>query len=111
MGKWHDEVMGRVRRWTVFAVGGIATLGSAVAAVLFGVRGIEVASWLAALASFVVAVAALLLARAGGASVDRGSGLEPGLSVHSAGVRSIAVGGDIGGIASTGDSSTVGQHR
>jgi hypothetical protein len=35
--------MGGARRWTVLTVGGVAVLGSALAAVLFGVRGIEVA--------------------------------------------------------------------
>lgn len=103
--------MGLSRRWTIFAIGGVAAFGLAAAAALFGVRGIEVASWLAGVASFVVAVLALLMARPGGGGVDHGTRSEPGPSVQATGARSIAVGGDVGGIASTGDSSTLDQQR
>ncbi len=58
-----DDVVVGSRHWVVIGVGGAVAAGLlVVAAVLFGLQGVEVASWLAGVASFVVAVAALVLA-------------------------------------------------
>jgi len=108
---WQDVTVTRSRRWAIFVVGGIAALGSALAAVLFGVRGIEVASWLAGVSSFVVAVATLVTALPAGGDAEHESKPEAGSSVQAAGERSIAVGGDVSGIASTGNNSTLVQER
>lgn len=79
--------------------------GLAVAALVFGLRGVEVAGWLAAVASLVVAVAAVVLAPSGSSVPD------PGTVAPAAGAGSISAGGDITGIASTGDNATNIQHR
>ncbi|GAA3780187.1 hypothetical protein GCM10022379_53830 [Micromonospora maritima] len=84
-------------------------MGSAVAtalatvAVVFGLRGVEVASWLAAVAGLVVAVAAVVLAPSPTASLPAGSA---GRSED----RSVTAHG-ISGIASTGDNARNVQRR
>lgn len=84
--------------------------GSALAAVLFGVRGIEVASWLAGVGGLVVAVATLVIALPASGDVNRQPGQQRDPSVQATGGRSIAAGGDMSGIASTGDQSTQSQR-
>ncbi|MBO4210880.1 hypothetical protein GSF22_33550 [Micromonospora echinofusca] len=97
------------RRWVVIGTGGAVTAGLLVAAVLFGLQGVEVASRLAGAASFVVAVAALVLA------LPRNSAAAPtppaAVTPLAAGPGPITVQGELGGIASTGDSATKTQHR
>ncbi|MFG1804610.1 hypothetical protein ACGFI4_31150 [Micromonospora carbonacea] len=102
-----DVVMGS-RRWVVIGVGGVVAAGLVVAAVMFGLQGVEVASWLAGAASFVVTVAALVLA------LPRNSAAAPppaAVTPPAAGPGSITVQGDLTGIASTGDNATNTQHR
>ncbi|MFI7438318.1 hypothetical protein [Micromonospora haikouensis] len=103
-----DVVMGS-RRWVIIGVGGLVAAGLVVVAVVFGLQGVEVASWLAGAASFVVAVAALVLAPSGGppATPTPPAAVTP----QAAGPGSITVQGDLTGIASTGDNATNTQHR
>ncbi|WP_232290334.1 hypothetical protein [Micromonospora sp. ATCC 39149] len=103
-----DVVMGS-RRWVVIGVGGVVAAGLVVAAVVFGLQGVEVASWLAGAASLVVAVAALVLAPSGNPAATP----TPPATVTppAAGPGSITVRGDLTGIASTGDNATNTQHR
>jgi hypothetical protein len=54
----------RTRRWTVIGLGVLVALGLAAAALSFGSQGIETASWIAGVASPVIAVAAVVLAPA-----------------------------------------------
>ncbi|MGY3520961.1 hypothetical protein ACVMYR_32175 [Micromonospora sp. PTRAS2] len=103
-----DVVMGS-RRWVVIGVGGLVAAGLVVVAVVFGLQGVEVASWLAGAASFVVAVAALVLAPSGNPAV---APTPPAVVTPPvAGPGSITVQGDLTGIASTGDNATNTQHR
>ncbi|WP_121395772.1 hypothetical protein [Micromonospora sp. M71_S20] len=100
----------RSRRWVIIGVGGVAAAGLVVAAVVFGLQGVEVASWVAGVASLVVAVAAVVLAPSGSpaaAATPPGAAAVP----PPAGPGSIVAGGDITGIASTGDNATNTQHR
>jgi hypothetical protein len=101
-----DDVLMRTRRWVVIGFGVVVAAGLAVAAVLFGLRGVEVASWLAGVAGLVAAVAAVVLAPAGSPPVPR-----PGPPAAGGGPRSVTVGGDVGGIVSTGDGTTNVQQR
>jgi len=102
-----DDAVMQTRRWVVIGFGVVVAAGLAVAAVVFGLKGVEVASWVAAVAGVVVAVAAILLAPAAPSPPS-----SPGaVSSSSSGERSISAGGDISGIASTGDSSTNTQQR
>ncbi|TDC46532.1 hypothetical protein E1258_29395, partial [Micromonospora sp. KC207] len=70
--------------------------------------GVEVASWLAGAASFVVAVAALVLAPSGDPAA---ASTPPAAVTPPAGPGSVTVRGDLTGIASTGDNATNTQHR
>ncbi|MEV6801394.1 hypothetical protein AB0M91_24080 [Micromonospora rifamycinica] len=97
-----DDAVMRIRRWVIFGVGVLVAAGLAVAALLFGLKGVEVASWLAGSASLVVAIAAIGLTRPGPAA--RAPALSPGS-------QSVSAGGDISGIVSTGDHTTNTQHR
>lgn len=100
----------RSRRWVVIGVGGVVAAGLVVAAAVFGLQGVEVASWLTGAASFVVAVATPVLAPSGGpaaASTPTAAVMPP----TAAGPRSITVQGDLTGIASTGDNTTNTQQR
>lgn len=85
------------RRRIVIGAAAAITAGLTLAAVLFGMRGVEAASWLAGVAGLVVAIAAFVLAPhpnpGGGESQVPGAG-------------SVTVSGDLGGIASTGDGAT-----
>ncbi|MFI6163454.1 hypothetical protein ACIA59_26335 [Micromonospora haikouensis] len=103
-----DVVMGS-RRWVVIGAGGVVAAGLVVVAVVFGLQGVEVASWLAGAASFVVAVAALVLAPSG----NPAAAPTPPAAVTppAAGPGSITVQGDLTGIASIGDNATNSQHR
>jgi hypothetical protein len=92
----------RTRRWVIFGVGVLVAAGLAVAALVFGLRGVEVASWLAGSASLVVAIAAIVLTCPGSAAPA---------PAPSPGSRSVSAGGDISGIVSTGDHTTNTQHR
>ncbi|MFJ8691073.1 hypothetical protein [Micromonospora wenchangensis] len=103
-----DVVMGS-RRWVVIGVGGVVAAGLVVAAVVFGLQGVEVASWLAGAASFVVAVAALVLAPSGGPAATPTP--PAAVTPPAAGPGSITVQGDLTGILSTGDNATNTQHR
>ncbi|MEV0611522.1 hypothetical protein AB0I61_34790 [Polymorphospora rubra] len=94
------------RRWVIFGVGVTVAAGLAVAALMFGLRGVEVAGWLAGVASLVVAVAAVVLA-----APPRSSAPSSGPMASAGGAGSIHAGGDITGIASTGDDTTNIQHR
>jgi hypothetical protein len=107
-----DDVVMRSRRWLIIGVGGVVAAGLVVAAVVFGLQGVEVASWLAGAASFVVAVAALVLAPSGNpAATPTPTAAAPVTPPPAAGPRSITVQGDLTGIASTGDNTTNTQHR
>ncbi|MEH0975283.1 hypothetical protein V6U77_29595 [Micromonospora sp. CPCC 205546] len=113
MARLADDVVMLSRRWVVIGVGGVVAAGLVVAAVVFGWQGVEVASWLAGAASFVVAVAALVLAPSGNptATPTPTAPVTPPPSAPVAGPRSITVQGDLTGIASTGDNTTNTQHR
>lgn len=78
------------------------TAALAVAALLFGLRGVEAASWLAGVASLVVAIAAMLLAPPS-VQPEEPAAPAPRGSVTASGEGSVATGGDVSGIASTGD--------
>ncbi|WP_091654028.1 hypothetical protein [Micromonospora pallida] len=95
----------RSRRWVIIGAGGVVAAGLVASAVAFGLQGVEVASWLAGAASLVVAVSAVVLAPSGTSASGPGA-VEP-----PAGQKSIVVGGDLTGIASTGDNATNSQHR
>jgi hypothetical protein len=108
-----DAVMGP-RRWVIIGVGGAVAVCLGVAAAVFGLQGVEVASWLAGIAGVVVAVAAIVLAPAAPPSTPRPA--SPSTSQRearstSSGERSISAGGNIDGIASTGDHTTNTQQR
>ena len=105
-----DDMGMRSRRWLIVGVGGVVTAGLVVAAVVFGLQGVEVASWLAGAASFVVAVAALVLAPSG----NRAAAPTPtavATPPPAAGPGAVTVQGDVTGIVSTGDTTTNIQHR
>jgi hypothetical protein len=102
-----DDVVMLTRRWVIIGVGVLVAAGFAVAALVFGLRGVEVASWVAGIASLVVAVAAIVLARPGSPTPAPA----PGTSSSSPGSRSVSAGGDISGIVSTGDHTNNTQHR
>ncbi|MEU4626801.1 hypothetical protein AB0G04_43325 [Actinoplanes sp. NPDC023801] len=89
------------RRWVVIGTGVTAAAGLAAGAFFFGLEGVEAASWIAGVASLVVAVAAFVLA--------------PGAGTPAAGdpaaARSVTVTGDVGGIVSIGDNATNTQQR
>ena len=110
----NDGVM-KQQRWVIIGMGLVVTVALAVAAVLFGLRGIEVASWLAGVASLVVAIAAVVIARSAPTPPAPPPGpapaAEPRGPVTASGKGSVAAGGDIGGIASTGDDAINIQHR
>ncbi|OZV81671.1 hypothetical protein CA850_10945 [Micromonospora echinospora] len=100
----------RARRWVIVGMGGAVAAGLVVAAVLFGLQGVEVAGWLAGVASLVVAVTAVLLAPSGGSTPTPPASASA--EVRSpAGSRSVVVRGDATGIVSTGDDTTNIQHR
>jgi hypothetical protein len=105
-----DDVAMRARRWVIVAVGGAVAAGLVVAAVLFGLQGVEVASWLAGIASLVVAITAVLLAPTG-ASTPAPAASASAEVRPAAGPRSVVVHGDVTGIVSTGDDTTNTQHR
>ncbi|NBE82152.1 hypothetical protein GVV04_14405 [Micromonospora sp. NEAU-HG-1] len=94
------------RRWVIVGVGGGVAAGLVVAAVLFGLRGVEVASWLAGVASLLVAVTAVVLSPAWTPTPTPSTVPTP-----PAGSGSVVVAGDVTGIVSTGDSGTNIQHR
>jgi hypothetical protein len=96
-----DGVMKRQRR-VIIGVGLVVTAALAVAALLFGLRGVEAASWLAGVASLVVAVAAMVLARPSAQLVSPADPVPRG-PVKASGKGSVAAGENISGIASTGD--------
>ncbi|WP_416904617.1 hypothetical protein [Micromonospora echinospora] len=98
----------RSRRWVVVGVGGAVAAGLVVAAVLFGLQGVEVAGWLAGVASLVVAVTAVLLAPSG---ASKPAPAASGEVRPPAGSRSVVVRGDVTGIVSTGDDTTNTQQR
>lgn len=100
-----DDVVMLSRRWVIIGVGVAVAAGLGATALVFGLRGVEVASWLAAVAGLVVAVAAIVLAPSGSSTPD------PGPVAPSGGSGAINAGGDITGIASTGDNTTNIQHR
>jgi hypothetical protein len=106
----NDGVMKR-QRWVIIGVGLVVTVGLAVAALLFGLRGIEVASWLAGVASLVAAVAAIMLSRSTPAPPVTPAGAGPQGPVTASGAGSVAAGRDITGVASTGDNATNIQQR
>jgi hypothetical protein len=83
------------RRWVVIGTGVAAAAGLAVTAFLFGREGVEAASWIAGVASLVVAVAAFVLVPGGGAPAE----------------RSVTVTGDVDGIISIGDNASNTQQR
>ena len=91
----------------IIGVGVLVAAGFAVAALVFGLRGVEVASWVAGIASLVVAVAAIVLAPPGSTAPAP----PPGSSSSASGSRSVSVAGDAHGIISTGDHTTNTQHR
>lgn len=101
-----DSVVLR-RQWVIIGVAAVVAAGLVVAAVVFGSRGVEVASWLAGVASLVVAVAAVVLARSGSPAPAAGGDR----TVSSPGGRSVGAGGDVSGIVSTGDHTTNTQQR
>jgi hypothetical protein len=105
-----DDAVMRSRRWVIIGVGVAVAAGLAVAAVLFGLRGVEVASWLAGIAGLMVAVAAVVLAPSASPPPPPPAPRSAGSS-SAMGERSISAGGDISGIASTGDNTTNEQHR
>jgi hypothetical protein len=103
-----DDVVMRTRRWAIIGVGVAVAVGLATAAVVFGLQGVEVASWLAGVAGLVVAIAAVVVAPSGpspAAGPASGAG-----TVTASGARSVAA-GEISGIVSTGDDATNIQHR
>jgi membrane protein implicated in regulation of membrane protease activity len=91
----------------------VVAVGLAVAALLFGRKGVEVASWLAGVASLVVAVAAVVLARSAQSVPSSDAGRRGPVTASGTGQGSgpVAAGGDISGIASTGDNATNIQQR
>jgi hypothetical protein len=101
-----DTVMG-TRRWVIIGLGALVAAGLAVAALVFGLRGVEVASWVAGVGGLVVAVAAIVLAPSGSSAPAP----TPGTTVCSSGSRSVSAGGEISGIVSTGDHTKNTQHR
>ncbi|MEU4569167.1 hypothetical protein [Micromonospora sp. NPDC023956] len=101
----------RSRRWVIVGVGGAVAAGLVVAAVLFGLQGVEVAGWLAGVASLVVAVTAVLLAPSGASTPTPAASAPDVATLPPAGPRSVVVTGDVTGIVSTGDSTTNTQHR
>ncbi|WP_091654241.1 hypothetical protein [Micromonospora pallida] len=98
----------RSGRWLIIGVGVTVAGGLVAAAVLFGLQGVEVASWLAGVASLAVAVSAVALAPSGVRASDSGGA---DAVTPPSGPRSVAVGGDLTGIASTGDNTTNTQQR
>ncbi len=100
-----DNVVMRTRRWVIIGVGGLVAAGLAVAAVVFGLRGVEVASWLAGVAGVVVGVAAVVLAPGSAPTPP------PGVGASESAAGSVHVGGEVSGIVSTGDGATNIQHR
>ncbi|WP_238015018.1 hypothetical protein KZZ52_33790 [Dactylosporangium sp. AC04546] len=86
------------RRWVIISSGVVIVMGLGVAALLFGLRGLEVASWLAGVGGFIASVVTLMLAR----------------PVHNAGAsaasRSVTA-VEVSGVVSTGDNSVIIQQR
>jgi hypothetical protein len=104
-----DDAVMRMRRWVIIGVGGFVAVGLAVAALLFGLRGVEVASWLAGVGGVVVGVAAIVLAPSSSAVPPAVAG--SGVGASGSGSRSVRAGGEISGIVSTGDAATNTQRR
>lgn len=96
-----DGVMKRQRR-VIIGVGSVVTAALAMAALLFGLRGVEAVSWLAGVASLIVAVAAMVMARPS-AQPMAPANRPPRGPVTAPTKGSVVAGGNIGGIASTGD--------
>ncbi|MEU4159675.1 hypothetical protein [Actinoplanes sp. NPDC026670] len=117
----------RTRRWVIIGTGAVAVAALITAAVLFGLRGVEAVSWIAGVASLVVAVAVMIVtwpsAGAGPAAVQGGAAPErpapeggaapqpPAPEGHGPAARSVTVDGGVDGIVSTGDGTTNIQHR
>ncbi|PTA47443.1 hypothetical protein [Micromonospora sp. RP3T] len=94
----------RTRRWVIIGVGSAVATGLATTAVVFGLRGVEVASWLAGVASLVVAIAAAVSAPSSSAPSP------PKTTPGATGDRSVTT-GEISGIVSTGDNARNVQRR
>lgn len=86
----------------IVAVGAGVTAGLGVAAWLFGEHGVEVASWLAGVASLVAAIAAIVLALPSQSSPPPAAA-SPGPGIN--------VDGENSGIISTGDNAQITQRQ
>jgi hypothetical protein len=101
-----DDGVMVTRRWVIIGVGVVAAAGLVTAAAVFGLQGVEAASWIAGVAGVVVGVAAIALSRPTVSSVRPSSA-----AAAVAGSRSVQTSGEISGVVSTGDGSVIIQHQ